>query len=369
MTTTPRTSLPRPIADLASLGTSVWLDSLSRAMIATGELERHVHDHGVVGVTANPAIFEKAISGGSEYDAPLAALRDDGAAVFAAYETLAVEDVRSAADVLRPVYDRTDGLDGYASLEVGPDLAHDADATFASAVHLWRRLDRPNVMIKIPGTPAGAEAIRRATAAGINVNVTLLFSIDAYARVADAYLAGLEDRVARGEPIRDVVSVASFFVSRVDTAVDSRLAERGRDDLAGRAAVANARLAYARFGDLFAGTRFAALSEHGARVQRPLWASTGVKDKRYRDVMYVEELAGPGTVNTMPQATLEALVDHGQIRDALTGSEDEAAQTMADVRDAGVDLGAVTERLLIEGIETFELAMAKLLASIDRRRG
>jgi transaldolase len=241
MTRTPSISISRSIAELAALGTSVWLDSLSRAMLERGALERLVRTSGVVGVTANPAIFEKAISGGSEYDAPLSALARRGLNASAANEALAVEDVQGAADVLRPVYERTGGSDGYASLEVAPDLADDAEATLASAVDLWRRLDRPNAMVKIPGTRAGVEAIRRATAAGINVNVTLLFSVDAYAKVADAYLSGLEDRLARGEPIREVVSVASFFVSRVDAAVDRQLAERGRDDLAGRAGIANAR--------------------------------------------------------------------------------------------------------------------------------
>ncbi len=279
--------IPRSIAELAALGTSVWLDSLSRAMLERGELERLVRTAGVVGVTANPAIFEKAISGGSEYDAPLSALACCGLDATAAYEALAVEDVRGAADVLRPVYERTGGSDGYASLEVAPDLADDAEATLASAVDLWRRLDRPNVMVKIPGTAAGVEAIRRATAAGINVNVTLLFSVDAYAQVADAYLSGLEDRLARGEPIREVVSVASFFVSRVDAAVDRQLAATGRDDLAGRAGIANARVAYAHFQKLTAGGRFARLATAGARAQRPLWASTGVKDPRYRDTLYV----------------------------------------------------------------------------------
>ena len=369
MTHTAPISIPRPIAELAELGTSVWLDSLSRAMLERGELERLVRDSGVVGVTANPAIFEKAISVGSEYDEPLTALAGDGFGAIAAYEALAVEDVRGAADVLRPVYERTGGLDGYASLEVAPDLAGDTKATLASAVHLWRRLDRPNVMVKIPGTPAGVEAIRHATAAGINVNVTLLFSVDAYAQVADAYLSGLEDRVARGKAIRDVVSVASFFVSRVDAAVDPLLAENGRADLAGRAGIANARVAYAHFRDLFATERFARLVAHGARAQRPLWASTGVKDPRYRDTMYVEELAGPDTVNTMPLATLEAFAEHGRARDALGGTERAADRTLADVRDAGINLDDVTEKLLTEGIEAFEVAMSKLLASIERRRG
>ena len=368
MTHTASASTTRPVGELAEIGTSVWLDSLSRAMLERGELERLVGHSGVVGVTANPAIFEKAISGGSEYDAPLAALAAAGVGAVSAYEALAVEDVRSAADVLRPVYERSGGLDGYASLEVAPDLAGDTNATLASAIDLWRRLDRPNVMVKIPGTPAGVEAIRRATAAGINVNVTLLFSVDAYAQVADAYLAGLEDRVARGEPIHDIVSVASFFVSRVDAAVDPLLAARGRDDLAGRAGIANARVAYSVFRELTASDRFVRLAARGARAQRPLWASTGVKDPRYRDTMYVEELAGPDTVNTMPLATLEAFADHGRPRDALSETEATAKQTVADLRNAGIDLDDVGEGLLSDGIAAFEVAMTKLLASIERRR-
>ena len=368
MTATSPSSTAHPTAALAAVGTSIWLDALSRVMIDSGELERLVHERGVVGVTANPAIFEKAISAGSEYDAPLRDLAAQGIDGVAAYEALAVDDVRAAADLLRPVYDATDHRDGYASLEVAPDLAHDAAATFASALELWRRLDRPNVMIKIPATPAGIEAIRRATAAGVNVNVTLLFSVDAYEQVVGAYLAGLEDRLAQGEPIGDVVSVASFFVSRVDTAVDRLLGERGREDLQGRAAIANARSAYARFRTLFDGERFAALAAHGARVQRPLWASTGVKDERHRDVRYVEELAGPDTVDTMPPATLEAFADHGRVRDALTGSEQDARRTLAALREAGIDLDEVARRLLAEGLEAFEDAMGRLLASIAGRR-
>ena len=368
MTRTAPISIPRPITELAALGTSIWLDSLSRAMLERGELERLVQTSGIVGVTANPSIFEKAISEGSEYDAPLSVLARGGLDATTAYEALAVEDVQGAADVLRPVYERTGGSDGYASLEVAPDLADDAEATLASAVDLWRRLDRPNVMVKIPGTPAGVGAIRRATAAGINVNVTLLFSVNAYAQVADAYLSGLEDRLGRGEPIRDVVSVASFFVSRVDAAVDRQLAATGRDDLAGRAGIANARVAYAHFGELTASERFARLAVAGARVQRPLWASTGVKDSRYRDTLYVEELAGPDTVNTMPLATLEAFAERGEPRDALTGTGDDARRTLDALEVAGIDLLEVGDQLLIEGLASFAAAMNRLLESIEHRR-
>ena len=356
------------LSALTAVGTSVWLDALSRDILGSGELEQLVREHDVSGVTANPSIFEQAILGSTAYDERLAALAGQGRDVVAAYEALAVEDVRAAADVLRPVYERTNGLDGFASLEVAPDLAHDADATFSSVRELWQRLDRPNVMIKIPGTRAGAEAIRRSISAGININVTLLFSVDAYAAVAEAYLAGLEERLARGEPIDRVASVASFFVSRVDTAVDRLLAARGRADLAGQVAVANARVAYARFRELFGGERFARLAARGARSQRPLWASTGVKNPRLCDVHYVEQLAGPDTITTMPLATLHAFADHGVARDTLTGATDTAARTLAELRQAGIALEDVTDELLREGIEAFELAMGRLLLGIEQRR-
>jgi transaldolase len=340
-----------PLSRLDRLGTSVWVDGL----VPPAELERLAREDSVTGLTSNPTIFRAALLGEQRYAERITALADRPAEAL--YEALAIEDVRAAADVLAP--------DGYVSLEVAPALAHDADATVAAARELWARLDRPNAMIKIPATPAGVDAIRRVTADGINVNVTLLFGLDAHATVMAAYVAGLEERLRRGLPVDHVASVASFFVSRVDTAVDRLLADRGRDDLAGRAAVANARLAYARAAELFGGDRFAHLRRAGARPQRLLWASTGTKDPRYSDVKYVEELAGPGVINTMPPATLAAFRDHGLVADALTGSEPAARATLAELAGAGVDLDAVTARLLDEGVAAFAAAMHDLFAGLE----
>jgi transaldolase len=347
-----------PLAKLAGLGTSVWLDGLA----PPAELERLVREDSVTGLTSNPTIFRAAMLGSDRYAVRVARLGDRPPAAL--YEALAIEDVRAAADVLAPVFARTRGADGFVSLEVAPALAHAAAATVAAAHELWARLDRPNAMIKIPATPAGVEAIRRLTADGINVNVTLLFGLDAHAAVMAAYIAGLEERLRRGLPVDHVASVASLFVSRVDTAVDRLLADRGRDDLAGRAAVANARIAYARAGALFGGERFADLRRAGARPQRVLWASTGTKDPRYRDVKYVEELAGPGVINTMPPATLAAFRDHGRVADALTGSAPEASAALDELAAAGVDLDAVTARLLDEGVAAFADSMRDLLAGL-----
>jgi transaldolase len=335
-----------PLSRLASLGTSVWVDGL----VPRVELERLVREDSVTGLTSNPTIFRAALLGDQRYAERIAALADQPSA--AVFEALAIEDVRAASDVLAP--------DGYVSLEVAPALAHDAEATVAATRDLWARLDRPNAMIKVPATAAGAQAIRRVTADGINVNVTLLFGLDAH--------AGLEERLRRGLPVDHVASVASFFVSRVDTAVDRLLAERGRDDLAGRAAVANARLAYARAGELFGGERFAALRDAGAHPQRLLWASTGTKDPRYSDVKYVEELAGPGVVNTMPPATLAAFREHGGVADALTGSAPAARAVLDELAAAAVDLDAVTARLLDEGVAAFAASTRDLLAGLAPAR-
>jgi transaldolase len=344
-----------PLSRLFRLGTSIWVDGL----VPPDELERLVRQESVTGLTSNPTIFRAAVLGAERYRDRIAAL--DGLPPQVIYEALAIEDVQAAADVLAPVYARFNGGDGFVSLEVAPELAHDADATVAAAHELWARVDRPNAMIKIPATPAGVEAIRRVTARGINVNVTLLFGLDAHAAVMDAYVTGLEERVRRGLPIDHVASVASFFVSRVDRAVDRLLAERGREELAGRAAVANARLAYANADALFGSERFAALAPFGASPQRVLWASTGTKDARYRDVKYVEELAGRGVVNTMPPTTLEAFREHGQVVDALTGSGEAARATLGELAAAGVDLDAVTAALLHDGVAAFAASMDELL--------
>jgi transaldolase len=338
------------LSRLAGLGTSVWVDGL----VPPAELERLVREDSVTGLTSNPTIFRAAVLGEERYTERIAALGDQPPAAL--YEALAIEDVRAAAAVLGP--------HRYVSLEVAPALAHDADATVAAARELWARVDRPNAMIKIPATPAGVDAIRRVTADGINVNVTLLFGLDAHAAVMAAYVAGLDERLRRGLPVDHIASVASFFVSRVDTAVDPLVAERGRDDLSGLAAIANARLAYARAAELFGSDRFADLHRAGARPQRLLWASTGTKDPRYSDVKYVEELAGPGVINTMPPATLAAFRDHGRVADALTGSEPAARATLDALAAAGVDLGAVTARLLDEGVAAFAASMHDLLAGL-----
>jgi transaldolase/glucose-6-phosphate isomerase len=366
MSTVPTTT---PIGRLSELGTSAWLDSIRRSMLTGGDLRRLVEEDGVVGVTSNPSIFEQAILGSPDYDERLAELTHNGNGVEDIYWTLAIEDVQGAADVLRPVWERTGGVDGYVSLEVAPSVARDSEATLAMARDLWERCGRPNVMIKIPGTPEGVPAIRAAIAEGININVTLLFSLDAWAAIAEAWLAGLEDRAAAGEPVDHVASVASFFVSRVDTAADKRLKALGRTELCGRAAVANAQLAYERWQELVAGERFAALKAKGARPQRLLWASTGTKDPAYSDVMYVAELAGPETVNTMPLATLLAYQDHGEAIEPLLPDAAPAAHATIDaVEAAGVSLQEVTDELLEAGIVQFADAMERLLAGVERRR-
>jgi transaldolase / glucose-6-phosphate isomerase len=366
MSTVPATT---PIGRLAELGTSAWLDSIRRSMLTGGDLRRLVEEDGVVGVTSNPSIFEQAILGSPDYDERLAELTHNGNGVEEIYWTLAIEDVQGAADVLRPVWERTDGLDGYVSLEVAPNVARDSDATLAMARDLWSRVDRPNVMIKIPGTPEGVPAIRAAIADGININVTLLFSLDAWAAIAEAWLAGLEDRAAAGKPVDGIASVASFFVSRVDSSVDKQLKALGRDELRGTAAVANAQLAYERWQQLVAGERFVALQQKGARPQRLLWASTGTKDPSYSDVKYVAELAGPETVNTMPLATLLAYQDHGEIAQPLLPASASAAHAAIEaVEAAGISMDAITEELLEAGIVQFAKAMDTLLDGVEQRR-
>jgi len=352
-----------PLQRLTALGTRVWLDGL----VPSDELQRLTHAAGVTGLTSNPTIFRAAVLGSGRYHERIVALGGRPAAEI--YETIALDDVRAAADVLALIYDRTDGADGFVSLEVAPALADDADATLAAARELWARIDRPNAMIKVPATAAGVEATRRAIADGINVNVTPLFSIERYAAVIDAYLAGLEERLRRGQPVHAIASVASFFVARVDSAVDPVLAAARRDDLLGRAAVANARLGYAHASRVFAGPRFAALRAAGARPQRPLWASTGTKDARYSDVKYVDELAGPGVINTMPPATLSAYADHGAPADRLTGTEPPARAVLEGLARSGLDLDAVTDGLLADGVARFAGSMDELLAGVSASAG
>lgn len=360
------------LVDLQHLGQSVWLDFISRDLLASGELARLV-EAGLGGLTSNPAIFEKAIGQGQAYAGEIAALARAGRNAKQIYEALAIADIRAAADALRPVHERTRGADGYASLEVSPELAHDTAGTLAEARRLWAEVDRPNLMIKVPGTAAGAPAIRQLIAEGINVNVTLLFSLASYRAVAEAYLAGLEARHAQGQSVGGIASVASFFISRIDTAVDAqldRLAAGGAEAdavqaLKGQAAIANARQAYRHYQDLAASPRWAALARAGAQPQRLLWASTSSKNPAYRDVLYVEELIGPDTVNTLPPATLDAFLDHGQAAVTITQGAEEAGRLLAELDRRGVSLDQVTAELLQDGIRQFAEAFAKLLQAVS----
>jgi transaldolase/glucose-6-phosphate isomerase len=349
------------LAALLEAGVSPWLDLLRRSLIEQGELQRMIDEESLRGATSNPAIFEKAILGSDDYDDQLTELAEQGADGRETYRAMVVRDVQAACDVFRGVWDSTDHVDGYVSLEVEPDLASDTEGTTTAARYYWERVDRPNVMIKIPGTPEGVEAIETATYEGINVNVTLLFDVDAYKEVAEAYIRGMERRAREGKSL-DVHSVASFFVSRVDTEVDKRLDAMGNEDLKGLAGLANARAAYRLFLDELKPR----MEKIGAPVQRPLWASTGVKDPRYPDTLYVDGLIAPDTVNTMPLETLQAVADHGEVP-GVTG-EEEASADLERLKAAGIDLKDVTDQLLIEGIAKFVTPMVKLMAGIESKR-
>jgi transaldolase len=357
-----------PTAALSEAGVSIWLDDLSRERIASGGLERLIAERDVVGVTTNPTIFAAALAKGDAYREQLHGLAADGADVDRAVFETTTDDVRDAADHFRSVYDRTDGYDGRVSIEVSPDLANDTDATIAEAHRLWEKVDRPNVMIKIPATKAGLPAITAAIAAGISVNVTLIFSLDRYREVIDAYLAGLEQAKAAGIDLSTIHSVASFFVSRVDTEIDKRLEAIGTPEalaLKGRAGVANARLAYELYQQQFATDRAVELLDSGAKRQRPLWASTGVKDPALPDTMYVTELVAHGVVNTMPEKTLEATYDHGVIEgDTVTGAYAEAGRVLDALAGVGVDYDDVTELLEREGVEKFIVSWHELLDTV-----
>ena len=356
-----------------ALGQSIWYDNIRRGLIRSGGLQGLI-DLRVSGLTSNPTIFEKAIAGSADYDSALLELAGDTGGAGEIFELLALEDIRAAADLLRPIYDKTGGADGYASLEVSPRLAHDTEGTVAAAMRLFAALGRPNVMIKVPATPEGVSAVWRLIGEGINVNVTLIFSLDAYADVSAAYIAGLDDLDRSGGDVSKVASVASFFVSRVDTAVDALLEERirrGRDDLTGllgKAAVANAKLAYRAFQAVFDDRAFASLRARGARVQRPLWASTGAKNPSYSDVVYVDSLIGPDTVNTVPEATLMAFVDHGRPSNTLTRNVQDAELTVRSLEKAGVRMEQVTAKLLEDGLKTFAESYDKLLANLEEKR-
>ena len=361
---------PTPLQELANLGQSVWYDNMYRSLLDGGELARLI-SLGVTGLTSNPTIFEKAISSADDYDESLMRCPADSHTAEQAFETLAAEDIRAAADLLRPVYDQANGADGFASLEVSPRLAHDTGGTVEAARRLFAALDRPNAMIKVPATPEGLPAIRQLIADGINVNVTLIFSLDMYARVREAYVSGLEDLAASGGDLSAVASVASFFVSRVDTAVDGLLSARADESLEplmGKAAIANAKIAYQDFKRTFASDRFSALADKGARVQRPLWASTSTKNPEYSDVLYVETLVGPHTVNTMPDATLDAFLDHGAARPSIEDGVAEAYEVIRSLEAAGISMEAVTAQLMNEGVKAFADSFDLLLENIDAKR-
>ena len=365
-----------PVKALQQHGQSVWLDFLARGFIARGNLKKLIDEDGLRGVTSNPSIFEKAIGESDEYDKAIArALEANDPSVGELYENLAVADIKHAADVLRPVFDASQGSDGFVSMEVSPYLAMDTERSISEARRLWREIDRRNLMVKIPATRPGLPAIEALIAEGININITLLFSRKVYEQVVEAYLRGLEALAARGGNPSQVASVASFFVSRIDSAVDKlleqKIAQANNPDekerlrkLKGKVAIANAKLAYHRYKQLFAGERWSRLQAKGAKPQRLLWASTGTKDKAYSDVLYVEELIGPNTVNTMPPATLDAFRDHGKLRDSLEENLEDARHVLDDLGHAGIALDTVTDKLVEDGVRLFADANDKLFSAI-----
>jgi len=365
--------------DLEGFGQAVWLDFVDRKFLEAGGLQKLVDEDGLTGVTSNPSIFEKAMGHGDAYDSTLAEYdkQHPGAATIDRYEHLAIQDIKAAAETLKPVYDKLDAKDGYVSLEVSPYISDDTDATIAEAKKLWGMVDRPNLMIKIPGTLAGGPAISSTIASGINVNVTLLFALDAYIRVAEAYAAGLEERVKQGQPIDKIASVASFFVSRIDSSIDKEIdarLEKGDADaealkaVRGKVAIANAKMAYQWYLDFLKSDRWQALAAKGAQPQRLLWASTGVKDPSYPDTLYIDTLIGKDTVNTMPPKTMDAFRDHGTAAETITQDVEGAKHTLAEAERLGLDLNGVTGKLVEEGVASFVKAFDDLLGSIAKKQ-
>jgi transaldolase len=364
---------------LTAQGQSIWQDDISRGQLISGKLASTINEIGIRGLTSNPTIFEKAISSGSDYDDQIAALAREGKSAIEIFEALEVQDIRDACDLFSGLYESTNAGDGYCSIEVSPDAARNVDSTREQVRRLWETVDRPNVMVKIPGTVEGAPVIEEMLTEGRNINVTLLFSINSYQRVAEAYVAALEKRLEAGLPIDKVASVASFFVSRVDTAVDKLLdakiaastddAEKTRlSGLKGKVAIANAKIAYEKYNELFGGPRFAPLAAKGAQPQRPLWASTGTKNPAYSDVLYVDSLIGPHTVNTMPGKTIEAFLDHGVVERTVDARIEDAHRVFEELAAVGIDLDAVTKQLEDEGIASFEASFNSLLAGIETKR-
>jgi transaldolase len=355
---------------LAARGQSVWFDTLSRDLIQTGELKRMMEEDAVTGVTSNPTIFQKALSQGTAYDEDMKKLLDETDDPTKIFFSLALQDIRGACDVLKPAYDASDGVDGYVSMEVEPGIAYDTEKTFEQARWIAKEVDRPNLYVKIPATMAGLPAIEDCTAHGTSINITLIFSLDRYKAVVEAYIRGLERLVAGGGDPSKVVSVASFFVSRVDTEADKRLEAAGAKKLEGKLAIANAKLAYQHYLEAFSGPRWEFLESKGAHKQRCLWASTSTKNPDYRDVMYVEELIGPDTVNTMPLETIQAFQDHGEVRgDTVLEDIDGARKVFEKIAAAGVDYNDVTDTLEAEGVEKFAVSFDEIRESIRAKRG
>ncbi len=360
------------LIELEKMGQSIWLDYIQRSLVTSGELKQLV-DNGLRGVTSNPAIFEKAIAGSNDYDEDLKQLINTDQTIEQIYEALAIKDITLATDTLRSVYDSSSGKDGYVSLEVSPELAYETEKTIAEARRLFETVNRPNVMIKVPATPAGLPAITELIGSGVNVNVTLIFGLDNYKAVAGAYQSGLEKLAASGpevkggHPIGKIASVASFFISRVDTAVDKELGAIGNTELAGKIAVANSKIAYAEYKNILQQPRWQQLADKGARMQRVLWASTSTKNPAYPDNLYVDELIGPDTVNTLPPSTLESFIDHGRVAETLTQGLQEAQSQVAKLADLGIDLKAVTQKLQDDGVVAFARPFGKLLESIAEK--
>src|SRR5690242_10130247 len=374
------TAAKNPLLELKTLGQSVWLDYIRRNLITSGELKRLIDNDGLCGITSNPSIFEKAIAGSTDYADQLEQLRSQNLSAGEIFERLAIRDIQDSADMLRPVYQATNRRDGFISLEVSPTLARNTQGSIEEARRLWKSVGRPNIMIKIPGTDEGVPAVRQLTAEGVNVNITLLFAQQAYEKVAEAYIAGLEERVKKGQDISRIASVASFFVSRIDTLVDSTIQNKLKNEsdtqkqqllhsLQGQVAIANAKQAYQTYEKLIAGDRWKALASKGAQTQRLLWASTSTKNPAYRDVLYVEELIGPDTVNTIPEETIEAFQDHGEVALTLEADLDEAKGVFARVAEAGVDYDDVVATLEQEGVEKFADSFRELLDGVKAKRG
>ncbi|HEU4995507.1 MAG TPA: transaldolase [Gemmatimonadaceae bacterium] len=360
--------MPNRLQQLHDAGVSIWLDFIERTMLHNGDLDRRIREDSLVGMTSNPTIFEKALAEGNVYDAQLNEAPPDLTA-NELFELVATTDVREACDHFRIVYDKTRGDDGYVSIEVSPAAAHDAVATVTEAQRLWKTVDRSNLLVKVPGTVDGAEAVRELIAAGINVNITLLFALEAHDRVIDAYMTGLEERLKKGQPIDKIASVASFFVSRVDTEVDKRLesAGAGAAQLKGKAAIANAKLAYQLFLERFSSPRWKALEAKGARVQKPLWASTSTKNPEYRDVMYVEDLIGPRCINTLPPQTIEAFRDHGDVRRTVDTDVDQAKKVLTRIESLGIAMKDVTDKLLVDGLASFQKSFDAAVSGLEKK--